>query len=140
MTLESTRRCMNAREGWLLIGIIWIASVIHVCAITLADPDLWGHTLYGLRAIDQGILPERADPFSYTAPGSYWVNHEWLTEFLYGWIWKNFEDVGLWCWRNAIVLALFGLWGLVRSRFRSVSLLLVEALSGAFVAWLVLWA
>jgi hypothetical protein len=110
---------IRTRERFLMIAAVWIASVVCVCAIAVADPDLWGHTLYGLRSIEQGVLTEKADPFSYTAPGSRWVNHEWLTEYIYGWTWQNFGDAGLWCWRNLIVLGLFAIAAAVMYRARA---------------------
>jgi hypothetical protein len=62
-----------------------------------------------MRALDQGVLTERTDPFSYTAPGAVWVNHEWLTELQYGWLWRGFGNTGLVLWRNGLVLVLLGL-------------------------------
>jgi hypothetical protein len=96
-----------SREQRLLLAAVWWGCVIFLCGLTIADPDLWGHTLYGLRALHQGVLTERTDPFSYTAPGAVWVNHEWLTELQFGWLWQHFGNAGLVLWRNALVLALF---------------------------------
>lgn len=91
------------------LSVLALACVLFVCGLTLADPDIWGHTLYGIRAIDQGVLAESFDPFSYTAPGAVWINHEWLTEYVYGALWLHFGDIGLVMWRNGIMAALFGL-------------------------------
>ncbi len=110
---------VQTRERFVLITAVWIVSVACVCAVTVADPDLWGHTLYGLRSIEQGVLTEKFDPFSYTAPGNRWVNHEWLTEYIYGWTWQNFGDAGLWCWRNLIVVGLFAIAAAVMHRARA---------------------
>lgn len=97
----------------LLGGVAWI----FLCSLTIADPDLWGHTLYGIRAIDQGVLVERADPFSYTAGGNPWINHEWATEYELGWLWSRFGNSGLLAWKFSILAVLIGLvsWSLVRS-------------------------
>src|SRR5260370_21404125 len=48
-----------------------------------ADPDLWGHVPFGRAVLAQGHLILR-DPYSYSAPGHLWLNHEWLTEVLMG--------------------------------------------------------
>ncbi|MBI1310786.1 hypothetical protein GC176_05710 [bacterium] len=83
--------------------LVWLVCVLFLSALTLADPDLWGHTLYGLRAMDLGILTERTDPFSYTVPGGEWINHEWASEYELGLAWRLLGNVGLILWRNALV-------------------------------------
>jgi hypothetical protein len=47
---------------------------------TTADPDLWGHLTFGRLTLARGLV--RSDPFSFTAPGAPWLNHEWLSEVL----------------------------------------------------------
>lgn len=84
--------------------LVWCVAFVFVCGLVLADPDLWGHTLYGIRAWNQGVLAEATDPFSYTAPQAPWVNHEWLTELQLALIWTHFGNCGLWLWRNLLVL------------------------------------
>ncbi len=93
-------------RGWLL-GTAWLVSLIYLCGTTLADPDLWGHTFYGLRCVQSGMLTESADPYSYTARGAPWINHEWLTEYFMGWLWLDHRNIGLIAWRNAWVLILW---------------------------------
>ena len=95
------------RERRWLLGGVWSVCVLFLCTATVADPDLWGHTLYGLRSIDLGVLTERADPFSYTAAGAPWTNHEWLTEYQYGWLWRHWGNPGLVMWRNVLVAGVF---------------------------------
>lgn len=91
-----------SREWRRQFLVVWLGSFCVVAGPTVADPDLWGHTLYGLRSIELGVLTEATDPFSYTAAGQRWVNHEWLTEWTYGWGWRLGGDTGLavvrWCW------------------------------------------
>lgn len=91
-----------------LIILVWCVAYAFVCGLVLADPDVWGHTLYGIRALDQGVLVEPTDPFSYTAPQARWVNHEWLTELQFALLWKYFGNPGFWMWRNLLVLIVFG--------------------------------
>ncbi len=83
--------------------LVWMICVLFLSALTVADPDLWGHTLYGLRSIDLGVLTERSDPFSYTVPGGEWTNHEWASEYEFGLAWRLLGNVGLILWRNALV-------------------------------------
>ena len=88
--------------------VVWLTCVLFLTTSAIADPDLWGHTLYGLRAMELGVLVERADPFSYTASDAAWVNHEWLTEYQYGVLWSTWGNFGLTLWRNILVCVLFG--------------------------------
>jgi hypothetical protein len=48
-----------------------------------ADPDLWAHTMVGERVLLTGHL-QRAEPYSWTAPGTPWINHELLAEMALG--------------------------------------------------------
>ncbi len=63
-------------------GLIIVA--IAICDLSrFADPDLWGHLRFGQAVISAGHLV-RTDPYSYTAFGHPWLNHEWLTEVIMG--------------------------------------------------------
>ena len=104
--VKQAPQLLPARERRFLLGVIWLVCTLFLCGLTIADPDLWGHTVYGLRALDAGILTERTDPFSYTANGDTWVNHEWLSETVYGALWLTGEGYGLVIWRNALVVGL----------------------------------
>ena len=117
--LQTTNWKMPRHERRALIASVWIACLAFCCGLTIADPDLWGHTLYGMRAAEKGVLVERADPFSYTAPNGVWINHEWLTEFQFGWLWKTWGNTGLWMWRNLMVVAVFGVAVLVQAGLRA---------------------
>src|SRR5262245_11672638 len=48
-----------------------------------ADPDLWGHVLFGQRMLALHAL-EKSEPFSWTAPDYPWVNHEVGAELILG--------------------------------------------------------
>ncbi len=123
-------------EFWLLLGAVWLASLLFLMGVTIADPDLWGHTLYGMRAIEQGVLAERSDPFSYTANGAEWVNHEWLTEWQLGWLWMHEGSAGLVAWRNLWLFVLWSAagWGLIKSGCRLGAGLLMLVLTAECLA------
>ncbi len=95
------------REWKTSTALIWVVCLFLTCTVTIADPDLWGHTLYGLRAIEQHVLVEYTDPFCYTEPDAIWVNHEWFSELSFGWLWSTFGNIGLWLWRNFWMLVIF---------------------------------
>ncbi|HEY7186182.1 MAG TPA: hypothetical protein VH436_06520 [Vicinamibacterales bacterium] len=56
------------------LGLVLLAVISN----TRADPDLWGHVLFGRDTVASGHLTI-ADPYSFTSDRS-WVNHEWLAE------------------------------------------------------------
>ena len=103
---ESSHREASRAERFWLTALIGVSVVVFLCGLTVADPDLWGHTLYGLRSIESGVLTETTDPFSYTAPGARWVNHEWLSELIFGGLWLAGGEVALVLWRNLIVIGI----------------------------------
>ncbi len=61
-----------------LLHLLWVATAARVLAPSTADPDLWGHLVFG------GILLSGTFPvtnaFGYTASAHPWVNHELLAE------------------------------------------------------------
>jgi hypothetical protein len=61
-----------------LIQAALIAVVVAALAHTRADPDLWGHTLFGGDIVAGRSIPSQ-DPYSFTSDIP-WVNHEWLSE------------------------------------------------------------
>jgi len=81
-------------------SLLAAAPAVIVFAIALADsgrfadPDLWGHVYFGQAALNQGH-PTLRDPYSYSAPGHLWRNHEWLSEVLMAWLYGMFGVLGL---------------------------------------------
>jgi hypothetical protein len=59
-----------------------------------ADPDLWGHLVFGRLILMHGRLPPR-DVYSYSAAGLPWHDHEWLSEVVLALCWNGFGVVGL---------------------------------------------
>ncbi|MGZ6176457.1 MAG: hypothetical protein ACXWNB_11530 [Candidatus Binataceae bacterium] len=59
-----------------------------------ADADLYGHIRYGEMILSTGHLI-RADPFSYTAAGRQWIDHEWLAEVLMALVYNALGVLGL---------------------------------------------
>jgi hypothetical protein len=59
-----------------------------------ADPDLWGHLVFGRLIVMHGHLPPR-DIYSYSATGLPWHDHEWLSEVVLALCWSGLGVVGL---------------------------------------------
>lgn len=67
---------------WILVAtLIW-------CAIPLSpntvDSDFWGHVQYGQDTLDYGL--SYISTYTFTAEGYRWINHENLSEVVFGWI------------------------------------------------------
>jgi hypothetical protein len=58
------------------------------------DPDLWGHVIFGQRMLHLGQL-ELTEPFSWTANGYPWINHEIGAELIMGATHNLFGGPGL---------------------------------------------
>ena len=115
------------REGHLAamaFALTFLGSVVQVPA----DPDLWGHLRFGLTHLETGHLAD-TDPYSYTAAGQPWVNHEWLTEWLFGGSYSLWGPAGLVALRAFLLLACVGaLWPLIRRHHVAPSLSLAWGL------------
>jgi hypothetical protein len=73
----------------LLLVVIAIAD-----AGRFADPDLWGHITFGQSVLSTWHLT-RVDPYSYSAAGHVWNDHEWLTEVLMAAVYNILGVIGL---------------------------------------------
>ena len=85
----------NSRASLLRYSPALVLFVIAIVDIQRwADPDLWGHVAFG-----RAMLATRHfafhGPYSYSAPGYLWLNHEWLSELLMGAIYNLGGVIGL---------------------------------------------
>jgi hypothetical protein len=97
---DEARRRKAYRWTWMAVGLLFLANSLQ----TLADPDLWGHLKFGLMHLEEGELA-RVDPYSYTAQGAEWTNHEWLTEWSFGVAYTPAGATGLMLLRAALLAA-----------------------------------
>jgi hypothetical protein len=74
-------------------GLILVCIAI-ADSIRRPDPDLWGHVPFGQAVFRLHHLVLH-DPYSYSAPGHYWNNHEWLSEVLMAAIFNHAGVFGL---------------------------------------------
>jgi hypothetical protein len=67
---------------WLFC--IWVVALaIYQFSENTADPDLWGHALFGQEYFHSKVLA-KIEPYSWTAAGQPWINHEVLAEIALG--------------------------------------------------------
>ena len=89
--------CQIQHENPLLFRAVWLwmlAVAILEFSYVTADPDLWGHIYFGADHWQTGGL-RRADPYSFTANGLPWINHEWLAELIFYLVYYILGDAGL---------------------------------------------
>ena len=95
MTLDDSN---SENAGWdgfrLVIRLLIYAFAFTQFAYVTADPDLWGHIRFGQDIWEKGWV-HATDPFSFTAQGHTWINHEWLVEVLFYLLYHHFDSTGL---------------------------------------------
>jgi hypothetical protein len=73
---------VSAALKWLFCASV-LALALYQFSENTADPDLWAHTLVGEHLLLTGKL-QKVEPYSWTAPGTPWINHELLAEMALG--------------------------------------------------------
>ena len=66
----------NVHPVWVQLGGL-VAFLLIIPFARHVDPDFWWHLRTGELIVTSG-LPS-TDPFSWTAGGTAWVMHEWLS-------------------------------------------------------------
>ena len=86
----------SAQARWLSImaQLAVIGAAICYFSFVTADPDLWGHIKFGEDLWESKSF-SRTDPYSFTAYGHPWINHEWLSELVFYFIYVYLGDSGL---------------------------------------------
>src|SRR3989344_4691811 len=78
----------DTRYFWLLIFLfLWIRSIVFL------DPDFGWRLTTGNLILESGV--PKTDPYTYSMPGSPWVNHAWLTDLSLALLYKFTGVVGL---------------------------------------------
>jgi len=70
------------RQGdQLLLGILLVLLAAATTLSPIRNYDYWWHLKTGALIVSQGQVP-RVDPYSFTSPGTPWIDHEWLFQVL----------------------------------------------------------
>ncbi len=103
---SSTGSSEREKRYWNLgIVALTLAGALLILSKTAADPDLWGHVLFGLDLLRTGSLPTY-DPYSYLSIGHPWINHELLSELAFGLAYKVGATPGLMLLKIAVVFSI----------------------------------
>jgi hypothetical protein len=99
----------------MILHTLWIASAVAMLVPSIADPDLWGHLLFGSSLLG-GSLPLE-NGFAYTTPTQPWLNHELLAEAVMAGCYHLAGPAGLVALKVAVGLATAAmLWRSARRR------------------------
>ena len=66
-----------SRVDRLFLGTLVVVLGLLATLSPIRNYDYWWHLRTGALVVEEGSVP-RADPYSFTAPGTPWVDHEWL--------------------------------------------------------------
>lgn len=103
---------LQQHAGQRILKICLCAWVILLAIYQLsentADPDLWGHIIYGQTMLKTHSIP-KTEIFSWTANGQPWVNHECIAEVALGGIHQWFGGSGVLFLKLGIGLLTFAL-------------------------------
>lgn len=132
-----TKRLLN----WFFRA--WVAALIfYNFSENTADPDLWGHTLFGQEMIASCSL-DKTEPYSWVANHGPWINHEVLAEVALGashmllggtGLWLLTFGVGILTFTIALRLALQNVEGEIRALVWAVGALAVVEIAFGFAA------
>jgi hypothetical protein len=112
----ATARVAGSRVFDFAWALFAFSSAVYFLCDNEADNDLWVHLLTGLRILRSGSIP-RVDDLSYTATGSPWVDHEWLTQTLFAQIFEAVGPTGLWLLKvGAAAATAYLLWRMIARR------------------------
>jgi hypothetical protein len=68
--------------------------MVFACGTNVADVDLWGHLRSGADMIARlGVVAR--DPYAYSVNALVWINHEYLSEAIFAWMYSHLGVVGL---------------------------------------------
>jgi len=96
----------------LLLQRAFVACVICLAVFQFSenttDIDLWGHVIFGQEFLHSGHLA-RTDPYSWTANGQPWINHEIIAEVALGLAHRALGGAGLLLLKMIVGLLTFGI-------------------------------
>ena len=86
MKVSQGSRTVVTERGIFGGGAVWVLAPMAIFILLTfvfrgSDPDVWWHLKAGEYIFSKGI--PHTDPFSFTAAGTPWVLHEWLSEVLF---------------------------------------------------------
>lgn len=93
------------------------SAILYESTLTLVDVDLLGHLKFGLDILNSGHVTS-VDPYSFMTKGSTWINHEWLTQVIFAFLFHHCGWASAVSLKAMIVAATIALlsWALIKNR------------------------
>jgi len=89
----------------VIIGGIFL-SILLTSISPVSDSDIWWHLATGRYIIESGQIP-KTDIFSHTVPGREWIDHEWLSQVAFYFMYHLFGFAGPVLLKSACLLVAF---------------------------------
>jgi hypothetical protein len=86
----------------LALAALLAMWALFFCGKSVADPDVWWHIKNAQYLITQHKFI-RVDMYSYTVAGTPWLDHEWLSEIPFYFVWKAGGLLGLYVLYSLLV-------------------------------------
>jgi hypothetical protein len=133
--MSDARRCWDRLFSFpAAISSLLIAVAFWICRDRIADPDIWWHLRNGQYIIANWRLPT-ADIYSFTAKGSEWLDHSWLSEVIYYGAYSALGMIGVFTvFALAVAAAFLGIFALCRMRTEDPLAAGVSAVYGILLA------
>jgi hypothetical protein len=102
--LAGSNHAMKNLKFWFCAAVLLLA--VFQFSENTADPDLWGHVVFGQHMLHSRSIP-KVDIYSWTAAGRPWINHEWVAEIILALFYTAWGGPGLLLLKMAVGLASF---------------------------------
>ena len=79
---EDSPRVNIARYSYVLLAVLVLIIAALTAFFPINNHDIWWHLKTGEYIVSENSIPGH-DIYSYTAPGSPWITHEWLAELIF---------------------------------------------------------
>ncbi len=101
---------------WSLVLLVG-SAILYEATLTLVDVDLLGHLKFGLDILTSGHVAS-VDPYSFMTRGYAWLNHEWLSQAIFAFLFQHYGWASAVCFKAVIVTATIAIlsWALINNR------------------------
>jgi hypothetical protein len=87
-SLSKLRRLSPISGANAALTVLMISILLYCCIRTLIDPDLYWHLTVGMDICRTGVIVAK-DTYSFLTSDQRWVNHEWLSDLIFGYIYLH---------------------------------------------------